>query len=126
MDSVSQDSDTSILHDNSYQRAMASLEQTIGKLHRCSPEEKERLRADLSNLEEMLRKLEAGRVEIVVFGEVSTGKSALINALIGRPVSSVDVQGGWTKEVWQLGSGRLPRSQSRRVRNSSRRHARIE
>lgn len=103
MVSDSQDSGTSILQDTSYQRAMATLEQTIGKLHRCSVEEKDRLRRDLAHLEDMQRKLEAGRVEIVLFGEVSTGKSALINALIGRPVSAVDVQGGWTKEVWQFG-----------------------
>ncbi|MGE0757784.1 MAG: DUF697 domain-containing protein, partial [Pirellulaceae bacterium] len=97
------ETESPILRDESYQRAMASLEQTIGKLHRCSPDEKERLRRDLIQLEEMLRKLETGRVEIVVFGEISTGKSALINALVGRVVSSVDVQGGWTKEVWQYG-----------------------
>jgi small GTP-binding protein len=53
-------------------------------------------------------KLTSGRVEIVVFGEISTGKSALINALVGQDVASVDVRGGWTKEVWHVawkGSG---------------------
>lgn len=94
---------TPILKDENYQRAMASVEQTLHKLRNCSVEEREKLRRDLSQLEEMLRKLETGRVEIVVFGEISTGKSALINALIGREVSSVDVQGGWTKEVWKFG-----------------------
>lgn len=94
---------TAILKDENYHRAMSSVEQTLQKLRNCVPEERERLRRDLSQLEEMLRKLESGRVEIVVFGEISTGKSALINALIGREVSSVDVQGGWTKEVWQFG-----------------------
>jgi len=97
------ETDSPILRDESYQRAMASVEHTISKLHRCSPEEKDRLRRDLIQLEEMLRKLESGRIEIVVFGEISTGKSALINALVGSVVSSVDVQGGWTKEVWQFG-----------------------
>jgi hypothetical protein len=37
-----------------------------------------------------------------VFGEISTGKSALINALVGREVAAVDVQGGWTKEIWRV------------------------
>jgi small GTP-binding protein len=50
----------------------------------------------------MLRKLTSGRVEIAVFGEISTGKSALINALVGQVVADVDVQGGWTKEVWHV------------------------
>src|SRR6185503_12918755 len=47
-------------------------------------------------------KLTSGRVEIVIFGEISTGKSALINALVGQAVASVDVRGGWTKEVWHV------------------------
>src|SRR5687768_2350296 len=50
----------------------------------------------------MHEKLVAGRVEIVIFGEISTGKSALINALVGRDIASVDVRGGWTKEVWHV------------------------
>src|SRR5690606_16240350 len=51
---------------------------------------------------------EMGHVEIVIFGEIDTGKSALINALIGKAVAEVDVRGGWTKEVWRAnwnGSG---------------------
>lgn len=88
--------------DPNYQRAIASLEQTIDKLRGCSADEKAELRRDLSQLQEMLRKLRSGRIAIVVFGEISTGKSALINALVGSEVASVDVQGGWTKEVWQV------------------------
>jgi hypothetical protein len=38
----------------------------------------------------------------VIFGEISTGKSALINALVGRDVASVDVRGGWTREIWHV------------------------
>lgn len=41
-----------------------------------------------------------GCVEIVIFGEIDTGKSALINGLVGQTVAEVDVRGGWTKEVW--------------------------
>ena len=37
-----------------------------------------------------------------MFGEISTGKSALINALAARDVAGVSVRGGWTKEVWRL------------------------
>ena len=51
----------------------------------------------------MAEKLAAGKVEIVVFGEISTGKSALINALVGEAVAEVNVRGGWTKDVWNLG-----------------------
>jgi len=47
----------------------------------------------------MYDKVTNGRVEIVIFGEISTGKSAMINALVGRDVAEVDIQGGWTTEV---------------------------
>ena len=87
---------------------IASLEKTLDKLRDCSPEEKDSCSGELHQLQEMLRKLTIGRIEIAVFGEISTGKSALINALVGQAVAQVDVQGGWTKEVWHVpweGSG---------------------
>ena len=88
--------------DDSYQQALASVEQTLARVRECTDEEKSRLRAELAGLRQMLDKLTSGRVEIVIFGEISTGKSALINALVGRDVASVDVRGGWTKEVWHV------------------------
>ncbi|MCE9528562.1 MAG: GTP-binding protein [Planctomycetales bacterium] len=98
--------------DDHYQQALAAVEQTLDKYRRCTPAEKEKLRSELAGLRDMHDKLRSGRVEIVVFGEISTGKSALINALVGEAVASVDVQGGWTKEVWHVnwqGTGyRLP------------------
>ena len=89
------------LHD-SYHEALAAVEQTLDRVRRCTDEEKSRLRAELAGLRQMHDKLTSGRVEIVIFGEISTGKSALINALVGRDVASVDVRGGWTKEVWHV------------------------
>jgi small GTP-binding protein len=95
-------SDTGILHDDNYQRARESLEHTLERLRRCAPDERSQLRHEFDRMHEMLQKLTRGRVEIVVFGEISTGKSALINALVGHQVAAVDVQGGWTKEVWHV------------------------
>ena len=94
---------TTVQDDANYQRALDALEYTLDKLRRCSDREKQVLKNDLAQLREMHGKLMTGRVEIVVFGEISTGKSALINALVGKKVTEVDVQGGWTKEVWQVG-----------------------
>ncbi|MFN0021460.1 MAG: YcjF family protein [Pirellulaceae bacterium] len=98
--------------DNHYQQALTAVEQTLDKYRRCTDAEKEKLRSELAGLRDMHDKLQSGRVEIVVFGEISTGKSALINALVGEAVAAVDVQGGWTKEVWHVnwqGTGyRLP------------------
>ncbi|MFT5526486.1 MAG: small GTP-binding protein, partial [Pirellulaceae bacterium] len=86
---------------SSYDGALTSIRATLDKIHGCSDAERERLRDDLKQLEEMANKLSSGQVEIVIFGEISTGKSALINALIGEQLAAVDVQGGWTKEVWK-------------------------
>jgi small GTP-binding protein len=88
--------------DESYREAMRSVEQTIDKLRRCSDAEKQQLRGELAGMRQMHDKLLSGRVEIVIFGEISTGKSALINALVGAAVAAVDVRGGWTKEVWHV------------------------
>ena len=63
-----------LLQDEHYRQAIATVEQTLGKLRRCSPEEKEKLRHELVRMQEMLAKLTSGRLEIVVFGEISTGK----------------------------------------------------
>jgi GTP-binding protein Era len=88
--------------DEHYQSALASVEKTLDKLRCCSPDEKQKLHGELNQLQEMLKKLTTGRVEIAVFGEISTGKSAMINALVGQSVTEVDVQGGWTKEIWHV------------------------
>ena len=93
---------TSTVDDARYQDALASIEHTINKIERCSDEEKKRLQDDLAALRAMETKLNYGRVEVIIFGEISTGKSALINALVGRHVSEVNVRGGWTKEVWNV------------------------
>ena len=92
-------------HDTSFSSAIQSVRQTLEAVRGCSPEEKDRLREQERQLEELLDKLHQGRVEIVVFGEISTGKSALVNALAGEKLAEVDVRGGWTREVsratWQ-------------------------
>ncbi len=97
-----------VVTDHAFQKAQSSVERTLDKLRRCSDEEKDRLRGELSRMQDMLVKLTSGRVELAVFGEISTGKSALINALVGQAVAEFDMQGGWTKEVWKVpwnGSG---------------------
>ena len=76
-----------IVNDEHYQHAITSLEHTLDRLRGCTDEEREHLRRDLDQLQAMARKLTEGRVEIVVFGEISTGKSALINALVGEAVT---------------------------------------
>ncbi|MEM9353549.1 MAG: GTP-binding protein [Planctomycetota bacterium] len=85
-----------------YGDAIAAVQQAIDRFDGCSDEEKAALKNDLAALATMSEKLRSGRVEIVVFGEISTGKSALINALTGGANAQVDVRGGWTKDVWHV------------------------
>jgi len=88
--------------DNDFHAAQAAVRRAIENLQGCSEQERRVLESDLDELERMAEKLAAGRVEIVVFGEISTGKSALINALVGDNLAQVHVQGGWTKDVWHV------------------------
>jgi hypothetical protein len=90
------------LRDADYEAAIATVRHAIDRFSGCSEEERATLQRDLEQLHDMVEKLEAGRVEIVVFGEISTGKSALINALVGDAVTQVNVRGGWTKDVWHV------------------------
>jgi small GTP-binding protein len=89
--------------DSDYEAAMISVRGAIDSFRGCSPDERATLQRDLDQLHAMAEKLASGKVEIVVFGEISTGKSALINALVGEAVAEVNVRGGWTKDVWNLG-----------------------
>jgi len=89
--------------DSDYEAAVNSVRIAIESFRGCSPQERAALQRDLDQLHAMAEKLAAGKVEIVVFGEISTGKSALINALVGEAVAEVNVRGGWTKDVWNVG-----------------------
>src|SRR6187431_2016868 len=89
--------------DADYEAAMNSVRAAIETYRACSPDERAAMQRDLDQLHAMAEKLAAGKVEIVVFGEISTGKSALINALVGEAVAAVNVRGGWTKDVWKVG-----------------------
>ncbi len=82
--------------------ALEAVEHALGQLDDCSEKEREALAADIRSLHDMLDKLRGGKVHIAVFGEISTGKSALINALVGKEVADVSIRGGWTKDVWHV------------------------
>lgn len=99
---------TETTHDDALEDALSAVRRAIDQFDGCTEPEREAMRDDVEQLHAMASKLESGRVEIVVFGEISTGKSALINAVVGDAVAKVNVRGGWTKDVWHLaweGSG---------------------
>ncbi len=58
---------------------------------------RESLAHDYASVEAMLDKLEHGHLHLAVFGRVSTGKSSLLNALIGDDVFSVSPLHGETR-----------------------------
>lgn len=66
---------------------------------RIPTEVRAELDADFRSVETLLDRLENGRLEIVVLGRVSVGKSSLLNALLGRKAFAVSVLHGQTKAV---------------------------
>src|SRR5262245_37896836 len=88
--------------DADYRAALAAIQRAIVDINKSDEVELYELSGDLDDLGRMAEKLESGRVDIAVFGEISTGKSALINALCGDQRAAVDVRGGWTKDVWHV------------------------
>jgi GTP-binding protein EngB required for normal cell division len=65
--------------------------------------------AALRELQEQRRRKQNAEVYIAIFGEVSTGKSSLVNALLPQAGASQDPRAGTTSTVqyfkWQAGSG---------------------
>lgn len=59
---------------------------------------RESLAHDYASVETMLDKLEHGHLHLAVFGRVSTGKSSLLNALIGEELFSVSPLHGETRQ----------------------------
>lgn len=69
---------------------------------------RELMQPDFQALARALQKLDNDELHIAVFGRVSVGKSALLNALLGRPEFAVGVLHGTTQdseqEAWRSGS----------------------
>ena len=84
--------------------ARESLRELIDD-ERLPPGVRESLAHDYEQVAAMLEKLEHGHLHISVFGRVSTGKSSLLNALLGEPVFSVSPIHGETRlsamQAWQ-------------------------
>ncbi len=76
--------------------ARESLRQLIDDA-RLPPGVRDSLALDYAAVQAMLDKLEHGHIHLAVFGRVSTGKSSLLNALIGEEAFSVSPLHGETK-----------------------------
>ena len=60
---------------------------------------REQLAGDYAAVRAMLDKLEHGHIHIAVFGRVSVGKSALVNALLGEERFTTSPLHGMTRQV---------------------------
>ncbi len=85
------------------------LPDTIEALRRLSgdtrlrPAERAAIEKELHEIEDFTTKLENGRVEIAAFGEVGSGKSALLNALAGETIFAVSAEHGSTDKIAKTG-----------------------
>jgi GTP-binding protein Era len=70
---------------------------------RLRPRERASIEKEMRDIEEFTAKLENGRVEIAAFGEVGSGKSALLNALAGEKIFTVSAEHGSTDTVAKAG-----------------------
>ena len=65
--------------------------------------------AAVQEIKEQQRRKQSGEVFIAIFGEISTGKSSLVKALLPKADLQSDTRGGTTQNVshyrWQAGSG---------------------
>lgn len=65
--------------------------------------------AAIKEIKEQQRRKKSGEVFIAIFGEISTGKSSLVKALLPNADMDSDPRGGTTRDVihyrWQAGSG---------------------
>ncbi len=76
--------------------ARESLEELLDD-KRVPEEVREALAEDYQQVQGMLDKLDQGQIHIVVFGRVSVGKSATLNALLGKEVFATSPLHGETK-----------------------------
>lgn len=88
-------------HDKQYNEILAALR----KLSQTDLRDSERAAVahELEDIDAMVNKLEHGVVEIAAFGEVNSGKSSLLNALLGRPAFAVAATAGKTRELSRQG-----------------------
>lgn len=71
------------------------IDETIGKAEALGVD----VRAAREELAELQRRRVSGDIHVALFGEISTGKSALVRALLPEAEAHSDVRGGTTREL---------------------------
>ena len=88
-------------HDKQYGEILTALRRLSQTDLRDS--ERAAVAQELDDIAAMVNKLEHGVVEIAAFGEVNSGKSSLLNALLDRPAFEVAATAGKTRELSRQG-----------------------
>lgn len=114
-------------HDELLQQREVYLEQARTSLHEViaalnlSPEDRRTFEDQIREVEDLMAKLERGEVHIAAFGMVSRGKSALLNALLGREVFETGATHGTTLERqsarWEIDRDNIGPGVAARVRD---------
>lgn len=81
-----------------YRQAQTALRNLVTKLD-LTPQEKQGLETEITDLETMLSKLDRMVVQIAAFGMVGRGKSSLLNALVGQTVFETGPLHGVTRSA---------------------------
>jgi GTPase len=99
------DSFNTIQSARNYQQAQDTLRQILVNLD-LSQRERFGLESEITELNNMLLKLDRAVFQVAVFGMVGRGKSSLLNALVGKDVFQAGVLHGVTQErqqvVWEI------------------------
>lgn len=84
-------------------RHLAAAERTIERAEAGrTPLDDDRGRDLRRQVEDLRQKIERRRLEIVAFGAISSGKSALLNALLGEERFATDARGGTTLSAQEV------------------------
>src|SRR5580692_10268877 len=70
---------------------------------RLRPQDRSAIEREMRDIEEFTAKLKTGRLDIAAFGEVGSGKSALLNALAGEKIFAVSAEHGSTDKISKAG-----------------------
>lgn len=81
-----------------YREAKGLLKDLVTQLD-LSERERSSLNPLLINLDETLKRLETGTVQLAAFGMVGRGKSSLLNALVGQPIFETGPLHGVTQHI---------------------------
>lgn len=75
---------------NELQAALQQIQTELGQ--KLKPEERKDIEIEFEELNEVLERLKCGLVWVGLFGKTSVGKSAILNAIVGKDVAKVGVE----------------------------------